>query len=126
MTTVVTHDGLTIKPKCGSYEDPEIWIQDASSSWHFVADSFTTYLRLAIVHLGIIGWQNAYTPVGLPPVTKQWMAFFCKERLALDLHHMQLTKMKSERERNHKGKEKNNRDIFSNTDNGNIDTRIPR
>ena len=117
MTTVVTHDGLTIKPKCGSYEDPEIWIQDASSSWHFVADSFTTYLRLAIVHLGIIGWQNAYTPVGLPPVTKQWMARFGKERRERDRQTMRLNKRELERERNHKGREKNKRDSIRKTKN---------
>ena len=100
-TTMVTDNGLKIKPKCGSYEDPEIWIQDASSNWYFITDSFTKYLRLAVVHLGIIGWQNTYTSTGLSPVTKQWMSFFCKERLTLDLHRLHISKIEEEpREKN--------------------------
>jgi hypothetical protein len=32
---------------------PQIWFQDLSCSWFFIANSFTDYFRLMIVHLGI-------------------------------------------------------------------------
>ena len=105
----VTSDGLSIKPKCGSYEEPEIWIQDASCNWYFITDCFTKYLRLAVVHLGIIGWQNTYTLAGLQPVTKQWMSLFCKERLTLDLHQLHVKNMNV----GQKDKDKNHNDLFT-------------
>jgi hypothetical protein len=37
-----------------------------------------------VVHLGIIGWQYAYTDIGLDNVTRQWMRLYCPERLAAD------------------------------------------
>ena len=55
--------------------------------WHYVAPSFSCYYRLLLVHLGILGWQNAYTPGGLSPLTVQWMRLYCPERLMYDAQH---------------------------------------
>ena len=40
--------------------------------------------RRGQVHLGIVGWQYAYTEIGLDPLTRQWMRLYCAERLAND------------------------------------------
>ena len=76
----------------GRPERPEfagVWFCDQERTWHFLADSFTAYYRLLIVHLGILGWQYAYTPQGLDPLTTQWMRLYCPQRLMLDLQHSQ-------------------------------------
>lgn len=65
-------------------EEPEIWFVDQSSRWHYICKTFTQYLRLLVIHLGIHGWQLAFTPEGLPTTTQQWMTMFCKERLLID------------------------------------------
>ena len=64
---------------------PQVWHQDKSGTWFFVAAGFTEYYRLSLVHLGIPNWQYAFSNVGLPPSTQQWMRLLCPERLALDL-----------------------------------------
>ena len=86
-TRVITKDGLKISREIKGYDNPEIWLQDSSLKWYFIADSFTQYLRLAVSHLGIIGWQNAFTTSGLSPGTQLWMRIFCKERLLMDLNN---------------------------------------
>jgi len=68
------------------FDHPEVWLQDNSLRWHFIASTFTQFCRLMVVHLGIVGWPLAFTPEGLSPVTTQWMNIYCKERLILDLH----------------------------------------
>lgn len=80
-------DGLKVKSLSLAYDEPEVWMQDTSSRWYFVAPSFIQYFRVAVSHLGIIGWQKAFTPSGLPTTTKQWMAMFCQERLLIDLEN---------------------------------------
>ena len=62
---------------------PEIWFVDNLKRWHFVCFSFTQYLRLAVLHLGIIGWHGIYTPEGITMTTRQWMSLFCRERLCV-------------------------------------------
>jgi tubulin polyglutamylase complex subunit 2 len=69
-----------------SYENPEIWFQDVSARWHYISGSFSDYLRLLVMHCGVHGWQLAYTPEGIPPLTQQWMHLFCRERLTMDLN----------------------------------------
>lgn len=71
-------------------QEPEIWFQDLSARWHFVCHTLKQYLRLMILHLGIIGWQMVYTADGLPQSTQQWMRVYCKERLCVDMHHISL------------------------------------
>jgi tubulin polyglutamylase complex subunit 2 len=88
-------EGNVLLGHAGSFE-PEVWFRDnrvasgaqgadLPSPWHYVARSFSCYYRLAIVHLGIIGWQFAFTPRGLAPLTVQWMRLYCPERLCLDM-----------------------------------------
>jgi hypothetical protein len=40
-----------------------------------------------IMHLGIPGWQYAFTKVGLDPQTLQWFRFLTPERLAIDIEN---------------------------------------
>ncbi|CAN0515808.1 unnamed protein product [Ectocarpus sp. 12 AP-2014] len=64
--------------------NPEVWLQDLSCRWHFLADGFTSYFRMMVLHLGVLGWQQAFTPVGLSPTTEQCMRLFCPDRLLFD------------------------------------------
>jgi len=76
-----------------STADPEIWFLDMSSRWHYLCPKFTHYLRILILHMGIIGWELAYTPEGLPDTSQQWMRLFCKERLCIDIHWLNTRKI---------------------------------
>lgn len=67
-----------------SFDAPEVWFVDTSLRWHYIASTFARFLRLAVVHMGIYGWQLAFSPEGLPAATRQWMGLFCRERLAVD------------------------------------------
>lgn len=40
---------------------PQIWFQDLSCQWFFIANTFTDYFRLMIMHLGIPNWHYAFT-----------------------------------------------------------------
>ena len=71
----------------GSHTKPSIWFQDLSCNWFYVANSFTDYFRLMIMHLGIPNWQYAFTKVGLDPQTMQWFRFLTPERLAIDIEY---------------------------------------
>ncbi|CAM9313195.1 unnamed protein product [Choristocarpus tenellus] len=64
--------------------NPAIWLQDLACGWHFMADGFSSYFRLIVVHLGVLGWQHAYTPMGFSPATQQWMRLYCPDRLLFD------------------------------------------
>eukprot|EP00760_Papus_ankaliazontas_P000861 PhM_4_TR10284/c0_g2_i1/m.57117/K16605/TPGS2; tubulin polyglutamylase complex subunit 2 len=68
----------------GNYDSPQVWFIAADGCWHFVADSFSAYFRLALLNQGIPGWCYAYTAesgVGVPPVTWELMAYLVPERL---------------------------------------------
>lgn len=64
-----------------------IWFQDLSCEWNFICNSFSDYLRLMIMHLGLIRWQYAFTKIGLNPITMQWLRFLVPNRLNIDLKH---------------------------------------
>merc|ERR1712051_462177 len=66
---------------------PQIWFQDFSCRWFFIANSFTDYFRLMIMHLGLPNWHYAFTQVGLDPQTLQWFRFLSPERLAIDIEN---------------------------------------
>lgn len=66
-----------------SMQRPQVWFQDLSCQWHFIADSFADYFRLVATHLGIPQWQYAFTDAGLGAAASHWLAFFCPERLAV-------------------------------------------
>lgn len=75
-------------PEQGHFEG--VWFRDVqSSAWHFLADSFCAYFRMLVVHLGILGWQYAFTPLGLDLLTRQWMGLYCPQRLMHDAQHAQ-------------------------------------
>lgn len=65
---------------------PEVWFQDMDGKWHFVCFSFSQYMRLCVMHLGIIGWHYIFTPQGISLICRQWMGMFCKERLCVYEH----------------------------------------
>jgi hypothetical protein len=67
----------------------EFWFLDTCSRWHYLCESFTQHLRLQIVHLGIIGWELAFTPEGVTPQCAKWMQTFCRERHCNNLFHSQ-------------------------------------
>lgn len=66
---------------------PQVWFQDNSCKWFFVANTFTDYFRLMIMHLGLPHWQYAFTQVGLDAQTLQWFRFLSPERLAIDIEN---------------------------------------
>ena len=70
-----------------SKQNPQIWFQDLSCCWYFIANSFTDYFRLMIMHLGLPHWQYAFTNVGLDSLSLQWFRFLSPERLAIDLEY---------------------------------------
>eukprot|EP00899_Mesostigma_viride_P020864 jgi/Mesvir1/2877/Mv13956-RA.1 len=60
---------------------PQVWFQDLSCSWNFVASSFASYFRVLQLNLGLPNWQYAFTPVGLDPISRQWFRLMCPHRL---------------------------------------------
>ncbi|XP_074059969.1 tubulin polyglutamylase complex subunit 2 isoform X2 [Macrotis lagotis] len=57
-------------------KDAEIWFLDRALYWHFLSDSFTTYYRLLITHLGLPQWQYAFTSYGISPQARQWFNMY--------------------------------------------------
>ena len=51
-------------------EKPKIWLLDRSFEWHFLADTFTQYFRMMMVHQGLPQWQFRFTPMGLSPFSE--------------------------------------------------------
>lgn len=75
---------------------PSVWFLDRALEWHYLSPDFSSYLRLALVHLGIPHWQYIFTPWGPPPKTKQILSAFVSERLAMDqMIHSTIGSMKS-------------------------------
>lgn len=66
-----------------SNSSPEIWLIDHSMRWIFLCLTFTQYLRLAVMHIGVIGWHQIFFPEGITSSTRQWMTLFCRERLCI-------------------------------------------
>ena len=48
-----------------TFNRPQIYFQDLSGDWFFIANTFTDYFRLMVMHLGLPHWQYAFTEVGL-------------------------------------------------------------
>jgi len=68
----------------GRESDPEVWFQDLSCAWSFLARSFSDYFRLMLTHVGLPGWQHAFTPMGSHPSTLAWLRLIDVRRLAVD------------------------------------------
>lgn len=47
-----------------------IWLLDTGNSWHFLADDFSSYFRMVLIHLGLKQWQLKFTNAGLTTNTK--------------------------------------------------------
>ncbi|XP_053557024.1 tubulin polyglutamylase complex subunit 2 [Bombina bombina] len=56
--------------------DPSIWFLDRALYWHFLTNTFTSYYRLMICHLGLPQWQYFFTRFGLSPQAKQWFNMY--------------------------------------------------
>jgi len=57
-----------VTPLCvvgGTDPHVEVWFLDRALRWHYITDSFTSYYRLMIMHLGLPQWQYAFTDIGL-------------------------------------------------------------
>lgn len=84
ITSVSSTTATTAAPTTKVNAMPEVWLLSASGTLTYLCQSFTQYLRLMVVHLGVIGWQGAFTSAGLSEVTQHWMGLFCPERLLVD------------------------------------------
>lgn len=68
---------LDLAKVCMVYETPEVsntkiyLLEMSTFKWQFLADSFTEYLRMCIVHLGLPYWELCFSNVGLPSWTEQ-------------------------------------------------------
>lgn len=62
----------------------EIWFLDLGLRWHFLADSFTEYFQMMLVHIGLPEWQYAFTDIGLSPEAQTWFHMFAPMRLAIN------------------------------------------
>lgn len=81
VSKVYTSDYMTYG---GTDPKIEIWFLDRALRWHYIADSFTSYYRLMIMHLGLPQWQYAFTDIGLCQQAKQWFNMYAPLRLELD------------------------------------------
>lgn len=77
----------------GAKQKPQIWFQDLSCKWYYIANTFTDYFRVMVMHLGIPNWQYAFTNCGLDQQTLQWFRFFIPERLAIDIENRKFLEM---------------------------------
>jgi len=49
-------DGRVVLLYKNTYTKPQIWFQDLSCCWFFIANTFTDYFRLMLMHLGLPHW----------------------------------------------------------------------
>ena len=70
--------------KQSTYFTQEIWLQDLSGDWWYLCDSFSSYYRMILVHLGITGWHSNFTSGKADGISMQWMRLFIPERLHAD------------------------------------------
>ncbi|XP_061380759.1 LOW QUALITY PROTEIN: tubulin polyglutamylase complex subunit 2 [Danaus plexippus] len=48
-----------------------VWLVTREGGWGWLADSFTQYFRMALVHLGLPGWQATFADLPLIPWAEQ-------------------------------------------------------
>ncbi|XP_073941487.1 tubulin polyglutamylase complex subunit 2 [Choristoneura fumiferana] len=48
-----------------------VWLATREGAWGWLADSFTHYFRMSLVHLGLPGWQAAFANLPLIPWAEQ-------------------------------------------------------
>ncbi|XP_065202705.1 tubulin polyglutamylase complex subunit 2 [Planococcus citri] len=61
-----------------------IWLLDTGNSWHFLADDFSSYFRMMLIHLGLKQWQLKFTDIGLTTSTKRIMTLLAPHLLLED------------------------------------------
>lgn len=44
-----------------------VWLATRDGAWGWLADSFTHYFRMALVHLGLPSWQATFAGLPLLP-----------------------------------------------------------
>ncbi|XP_021935307.1 tubulin polyglutamylase complex subunit 2 isoform X2 [Zootermopsis nevadensis] len=66
-------------------EDPKIWLLDRSFQWHFLAEGFTQYFRMLLIHQGLPQWQFKFTPMGLTPWAEQMFVLIAPHLLQSSL-----------------------------------------
>jgi len=57
-------------------DSPQVWFCNIANEWVLLAPSFSSYMRLLFVNLGIRGWQYSYSPTGIDPMTEYWLRLF--------------------------------------------------
>ncbi|PSN42846.1 hypothetical protein C0J52_16422 [Blattella germanica] len=68
-------------------EDPKVWLLDRSFEWHFLAENFTQYFRMMLVHQGLPQWQFKFTPMGLTPWAEQMFVLIAPHLLQTDANN---------------------------------------
>ncbi|ELU13486.1 hypothetical protein CAPTEDRAFT_228643 [Capitella teleta] len=74
----------------------EIWFLDRSLRWHPLAETFLSYYRMMLMHLGLPQWQYGFTAVGLSPQAEQWLQMYCPLRFGMDCKHFDVQPQDSE------------------------------
>lgn len=65
-----------------------MWLASREGAWGWLADSFTHYFRMALVHLGLPGWQASFANLPLIPWAEvrdchRSFCIICKENIRL-------------------------------------------
>ena len=81
----LVQDGRLALVYRSSGSSPNVYFQDLSCQWFFIANTFTDYFRLMTIHLGLPHWHYAFTEVGLDNASQQWFRFLYPERLEIDI-----------------------------------------
>jgi hypothetical protein len=81
--------GIQVPPEDHDAEWPpkettSIWFKDRSCRFWYVAPDVTSYLRLMVVNLCIVGWWGAYSDSGMDPGSKLLMRRFAPERMVVN------------------------------------------
>jgi tubulin polyglutamylase complex subunit 2 len=63
--------------------NPEVWGIGLDGQWVFIARSFVDYVRLMVLHFGLPGWWQRFTPHGMNPLATQWYALLAPARFRL-------------------------------------------
>eukprot|EP00941_MAST-03F_sp_MAST-3F-sp1_P003319 g3319.t1 len=66
------------------HQEPQVWFQDFGCTWYPIAFDFTSFFRVLLTHVGVPGWQYAFTEIGLDPIAKQWLSVLAPVRLLID------------------------------------------
>ncbi|KAK4871964.1 hypothetical protein RN001_016088 [Aquatica leii] len=63
---------------------PTIWLLTNTMQFFFLANDITTYLKMAVTHLGIPNWQFVYTSQGVPQWTENLFRMLAPHLLPLN------------------------------------------